>query len=180
MKTVQIVLKGVAPLLMNRYPIELNPGRKSTLGSDRELPSEEEYLESALHKDEIGIFLPSEWVEAALREAAKRYKVKGNKTYKEAILSAVFVEKEKIRLKDPEWIPDRRAVTVQRARIVRVRPRFDKWETQPFEIAFDDSVITEVRLLEILEEAGRSKGLGDFRPKFGRFSISAGKVLRNG
>tara|TARA_R100000027_G_scaffold64353_1_gene57744 strand:- start:994 stop:1521 length:528 start_codon:yes stop_codon:yes gene_type:complete len=172
MKTIKLRLRGAAPLLMNRYPTEKNPSRASAEAAiERILPSEEEYLNDALYIDEKGIYLPSDWIEAALRDAAKGFRQKGLKTYKEAIQSSVFLTEEKVRLKDPKWIPDRRPVTVQKARVVRVRPRFDSWETELFEITYNESRITKDRLLSIIEEAGCSKGIGDFRPKFGRFSV---------
>ena len=174
MKTMKLRLIGAAPLLMNRYPTEKNPSRASAEAAiERILPSEEEYLNDALYIDEKGIYLPSDWIEAALRDAAKGFRQKGLKTYKEAIQSSVFLTEEKVRLKDPKWIPDRRPVTVQKARVVRVRPRFDAWETESFEITYNEARITRDRLLSILEEAGNSKGIGDYRPKFGRFSVSA-------
>lgn len=172
MKTITTVLKGAAPLLMNRYPVEQNPSRVSPNAGERELPSEEEFLRSALYQDDQGVYIPSDWIEAALRDAAKGFRLKGHKTYRETIQSAVFLVEEKLRLTNPEWIPDRRPVTVQRARVVRVRPRFNSWETRPFKISYDEAKIARSRLLEILKEAGCSKGIGDFRPKFGRFSVS--------
>ena len=57
---------------------------------------------------------------------------------------------------------------VKRAKIgqtkhIRVRPRFDSWATKGTIVVWDDQ-ITETALRDILEYAGRYKGLGDWRP----------------
>lgn len=57
---------------------------------------------------------------------------------------------------------------VKRAKIgsskhVRVRPRFDKWSTFGTLVVTDDQ-ITKAALVEILDYAGRYKGLCDWRP----------------
>lgn len=46
------------------------------------------------------------------------------------------------------------------------------WKTKPFEIMFDDSELPESDLVEALETAGRIVGIGAWRPKFGRFTVS--------
>ena len=60
------------------------------------------------------------------------------------------------------------ALYVKRARIgqskhIRVRPRFDDWSAEG-EIVVQDEQITEGVLRDILEFAGKYKGLGDWRP----------------
>lgn len=72
---------------------------------------------------------------------------------------------------------------VKRARIgaskhVRVRPRFDTWEAQG-ELSVTDEQITTSVLEDILEMAGKYKGLGDWRPSSktpGTFGMFESKV----
>ena len=52
---------------------------------------------------------------------------------------------------------------IGQAKHVRVRPRFDKWSIEGTIVVWDDQ-ITEGALREILDYAGRYKGLGDWRP----------------
>lgn len=57
---------------------------------------------------------------------------------------------------------------VKRAKIgaskhIRVRPRFDRWATRGTIVVWDEQ-ITEGVLKDILEYAGKYKGLGDWRP----------------
>lgn len=75
---------------------------------------------------------------------------------------------------------------VKRARIgaskhVRVRPRFDSWQAQG-ELSVTDEQINQPVLEDILEMAGKYKGLGDWRPSsktpgtFGMFTATVEKT----
>ena len=59
-------------------------------------------------------------------------------------------------------------VTVQRAKIVRCRPIFQEWSAN-IELQYDDSVVQKKKLVEWLNVAGLQCGLGDWRPRYGRF-----------
>lgn len=66
---------------------------------------------------------------------------------------------------------------VGQAKHVRVRPRFDQWSTEG-RVAIIDDAITPKILQQILDIAGRYKGLGDWRPggrtpgQFGMFEAT--------
>lgn len=83
----------------------------------------------------------------------------------------MFVEPEEIPLGKKTYDEiDRRPAVIQRQRIVKSRPRFNSWEIE-FTINFDEERVKKEVLKEILIEAGKSKGIGDYRPKFGRFEV---------
>ena len=71
---------------------------------------------------------------------------------------------------------------IKRARIgtskhIRVRPRFENWSAAGELVVIDDQITTDI-LADILEMAGKYKGLGDWRPSsktpgtFGMFTAS--------
>ena len=60
--------------------------------------------------------------------------------------------------------------TVNGAKVMRTRPRFPNWQVT-VDVEFFPSLLNRKEVLEILEVAGFLKGLGDWRPKFGRFSV---------
>lgn len=72
-------------------------------------------------------------------------------------------------------------VRVSRARIMRTRPKFDKWSVT-FSVEGDDDLIDRARLERWLEIAGRRVGIGDWRPAcsgtFGMFRIDHVKEVR--
>ncbi len=53
-------------------------------------------------------------------------------------------------------------------------PIFLSWAAE-FEIAYMQDVIDEAALVRAVDEAGRRVGIGDYRPRFGRFSA---KVIK--
>ena len=73
---------------------------------------------------------------------------------------------------------DRRAVVNPSTggRIVRTRPKLTTWQVQ-FALEYDDTLLSEKEVREILDNAGRRVGLLDFRPErkgpFGRFMVTA-------
>jgi len=63
-------------------------------------------------------------------------------------------------------------VKVAKARVMRTRPKFKKWAVEfTVKIAPHASVSAE-SLLDAITIAGQRKGIGDFRPRFGRFTVT--------
>jgi hypothetical protein len=65
----------------------------------------------------------------------------------------------------------RKSVAVQKARVIRVRPMFPTGWSVSFTLEYDEGVINERAIVEAMQDAGSLIGLGDWRPKFGRFSV---------
>jgi hypothetical protein len=65
---------------------------------------------------------------------------------------------------------DVRGVKVGKSRIMRTRPRFNAWSvTVTFE--YDPSLVNREQIIDAALAAGESKGIGDYRPRFGRFTV---------
>jgi hypothetical protein len=72
---------------------------------------------------------------------------------------------------------DRRRVMVQRQGITRVRPAFMPGWVAEFNIMCNlPQYVPAALLLEVLVDAGRLCGVGDFRPSFGRFQVTSFKT----
>jgi hypothetical protein len=67
---------------------------------------------------------------------------------------------------------DYRPVVIGQARTMRARPRFDHWGVI-VELLVETSTINTREVIDALEIAGQVIGLGDFRPRYGRFSVDA-------
>jgi len=63
-----------------------------------------------------------------------------------------------------------RTVVINRARVPKARPKFEKWMLE-FTVEILDPVVTSSSLKEILIDAGKYNGLLDFRPLFGLFEV---------
>ena len=165
----RVVVRGVSPLLMHRMSNEPNTkSKKSGATYDNDKLAEE-----ALYKDDKGkVCQPALHFESAMIKSATNYRIpgQGKKTFKDAFKGGIFVEPSMIKHKFPKWEVDLQSVVIQRARIIRARPRFDKWELE-FTILCIDERITEQTIKDVLSDVGKFAGIGDFRPRFGRFEV---------
>ncbi len=166
---VSVKIEGISPLLQHRYEME-----KAEKKSKKKVGSVDysEEIEQAIYRDEKGeIYQPASHIEGTLMKAAVNFQItgKGKKTYKD-LTKMVIVEPFAIPHLHKDFKIDKRPVVIGRARIIRCRPRFDKWSLSFTMLVTEDQLPIEV-LEEILEYAGRYIGIGDYRPRFGRFRI---------
>jgi hypothetical protein len=164
---IKCYIRGTRPLLMNAFVEEAGrgPSKKGKHYDDRE------EAEKRLYLDEAGkICQPATHLEACMVKSAADFKFTGRKTYKEVVKSGVFVEPLMIEHGNPNWLVDRQGVVIQRARIIRCRPRFDQWELA-FEIILRDERLQPMIIKEILESGGKYVGIGDYRPRYGLFEV---------
>lgn len=185
MKTVDIEIKGVSPLLINRFkeqdeiPKTMKKGKKD-YGTPREQAEQTPYFDK---KTQL-LWVPSSWVTGTIATVASDYKLSGTRKSVKSVSGGAIIPceekvyfKEKYKLKDIEI--DSRPVVVQRARIMRHRARLESWTLQT-SVEIDDSILQPSQVHDILNDAGRRAGMGDFRPPkggpFGRFNIVKFKV----
>ena len=73
---------------------------------------------------------------------------------------------------------DRQRVTIQRAGITRVRPAFLRgWRASFVFQSLQPEYLDEQMFHQALALAGRTVGVGDFRPTYGRFLVNNFEVL---
>lgn len=166
-----VTIRGTRPLLQNRYPLVVNKkaARRGT-GYDPEVEAK-----AGLHTNGGGIVCePSSHIEGCVVDAARDFKVpgKGRRTYQSYVRAGVVVLPEMIPVKPQEYTVDLRSVVIQRARVPKARPRFDAWELDFTAQVTDPEIIEGATLRAILESAGRFTGIGDYRPKFGLFTVT--------
>ena len=169
----KVEIKGTRPLLMNSCRSMIEDKENKPSRGRKEISLKEE-AEKLLYLDKKGkIVVPALTILACLRKSATNFKVpgRGKKTYKDFIYAGVRIYPENIPLITKNgWEVDLKPVVIQRARIIRAKPRFDEWKLG-FEIEILDVIITPTTLKEILVDAGRFNGLLDFRPLYGLFEV---------
>ena len=67
---------------------------------------------------------------------------------------------------------DIRSVKVGTAKVARCRPIFKDWRAT-FTVLFEESALQRGDLDMSLRDAGSMIGVGDYRPRFGRFEVVA-------
>lgn len=191
MYLVDITVKGDAPLLQHRFPVpELASMTKGGMKQTGAKDYTEEWREHLYVTKGGQIYQPATHFEGALVKAAVNFKITGKrgKTYKDLFRAAVFITPEEILhgVDNPDELDtdadkrlylDMRPAVVQRARIVRVRPAFSPGWLLDFQIEVIDDQINSTLLQDVLVLAGKTVGIGDFRPKFGRFSVVKFEVV---
>lgn len=127
--------------------------------------------------DDGTLYLPARSILRALIEAAKAFKIpKSRASMRTAVAAGVTVPQSVVEgfpLLDPvknkpivEYHIDRQRAVVQRAAIMRSRPRVDEWAAEAT-FLLDVEAVPPQTFAEILGYAGSRIGVGDNRPEKG-------------
>jgi hypothetical protein len=185
--TLNVRLIGGAPLLMHNGLLAdpLNPfaraikevaGRRNKSDADHAELARLEFLGGLWLGEDDAPCLPGEAVEACIRDGARKSR-EGK-----AALAALLVEDnlpliyDGPRKPDDLWIDNsfhsRVPARVGQARVMRTRPIFRTWSAVA-PVQFNDDLLNRAQVLKWLRVSGEQVGLGDWRPKFGRFAVEA-------
>lgn len=190
MKTMNCKWTGVRPLLMNNGQMcdPLNEvvkktkeitkkGSKKTTDSDYETLYRLKWFGELYHSPDIGLFIPSDNVERCIQQGAQKQRLGKD------VLAAVFCSESEIKLhfagtttaeklyESGKFILKKPVVMANGSRVISVRPMIPTGWHINFTLEYDDSIINEKDLLKSMVDAGALVGLGDWRPKFGRFGV---------
>lgn len=189
MKTVQVRIEGVTPLLIHRFgeSAELNGGKDGT----REIIMTQEDPRSqatkAAYIDDKGHYYFNAFaIPSAMGAAGSNHKVKGSrKTLRFVVPSSVCLTSDTITILNGDGMTpadhfevDSRPVTIPatKGKIMRHRPRFNQWSAT-FDLQVNERTLPLSLVHQLLNEAGESIGIGDFRPEkrgpFGRFRVTS-------
>lgn len=189
MRTAQINITGVSPLLMNN-PQTVDrfnrfAKRMAAINAKKTRRTDDDYLElrdlemesKSYFDEKIGVYVPDSWVAEAIATAAFRVA----KISRADIRGAMFTMNEKIPLiyrdmdkvkaitdivKNPAF---RQMMNLPQGqtRLAKAFPIFHEWSFKT-SVEFDDKIIDADSLSRIVDHTARYGGFGDFRPKFGR------------
>ena len=182
MTTIHARIRGTAPLLQNKFSLE---AVENASKAKKRIYVPEIEAEKLCYRDENGRLVhPTEHIYASMIGAGVDFKFSGRKTYKDVVKAGVILSPEYVPINDSgkevkEYIIDTRRVVIQRASVAKWRPRYEQWELEFNIEIIDEENIDEKVLKEILERAGRFRGLGDYRPRFGRFQVTKWDCIPN-
>lgn len=187
MQTKTYNITSVTPLLMHngRLANPLDPfakdlkkltGKRGKTDADLEEIARREFYGGIYWNKETGPHIPDTLMQATLNEGAKKFKL--GKAFKSAVFVIGDIKLTYDGPRDVDALWDNRdfchqaMVTVGQAKTLRTRPMFPAW-AGTVEVSFDETVVEEAQVRAALEAAGRFVGVGDWRPKFGRFSVDS-------
>jgi hypothetical protein len=178
-KKIDVEIKGLTPLLMNR----LNPESLKTKSRMKmENYSTVTDAANSAYMAEIDgkkqLYIPQEALYSMIINTAKQYKVR-RMSLASLLAGTMHVEPEKVPLGTDKYEVDERAVVIQNSRVLKGRAKLSKWAAK-FQIVYDSRRLPdgiEATFKEILEDAGTRMGLLDYRPQhrgwFGTFSVES-------
>jgi len=183
MKRYKVTIQGISPLLMNKPSNLIADISKDKKGfkDDKQGQAEEKLYMNNKGK----LYQPATHLYGALIEAGKHKKVvgKGKSTYSKIVGYAVEINPFEIEHKKQKWeIFSILAVNPNtKGRSLLHRPILKEWELE-FEVTFDESEIPDMIMKELFDIAGRTAGLGDWRPQkkgpYGKFQVTNWKELK--
>jgi len=193
--TYQIEISGLSPMLHHSSAgigMDKESGKKK--GGEAINGDPEEWRKSVYFDDNEGVYFPSLNIEACLVEASKNFKVTGRATATKYFKSSISINEDMV----PFFVNGKKISSLEdiaqgkdgcqvfkmsvrnpatRMRNTRYRARFDNWSCKFNILVLTDDYIPQARLKEVLEYAGMYVGLGDFRPRFGRFLLKSIKKV---
>jgi len=191
MKTLNVKWTGLRPLIMhnglladptNPLVIEM---KKITAKKNKKTDADSfelarlEFLAGLYLGEKGNLVIPSDNIERAIQDGAKKSRLGKD------VQAAVFVAETEVAIRHPLTdgkSPDdlwqdkqgrfviRKGVKITTNRIIRVRPMIPTGWTLSFVLEYDDTIINGRNLEQAMIDAGALCGLGDWRPKFGRFT----------
>jgi len=184
---IKLRIVGKRPLLMHSETLAnpLNPitrqhkaltdkSGKLRTQEDQWAIAESEWRAGIYFDEEHGPHLPDKCLEASLTAGARRRKLG-----KAITRSVVFVDDvHPLEYDGPRTLKglwdkafyDLRTVKQGQSRIPRCRPMFTHWALN-CTLAVDVKELDAEKVISAFSEAGLYCGIGDYRPKFGRFSV---------
>lgn len=165
-------ITGVSPLLHHRFPMDPDEGKDL----DKKTPDEQ--AEVVAYRDPEGnLMVPGVNVQRAFVAGGMYVKVPRVRTATKLVAACVMVTPQYLLLNQKKYTIDSRPVVIPstKGRIIRHRPCFEEWELE-FTIEYDDSLLTQDQMRELVDATGSRVGLCDFRPEkkgpFGRFAVT--------
>lgn len=183
----RITITGTAPLLMHngRLANPLEPtakaikrltGKRNKTDEDYEELARVEHAGAFYFDPDVGPYMPGANINRTLLDAARQLKL--GKAIERGLFIATDINP--LDYDGPRTLKGLSAdanfrhtavVKVGTSRLPRTRPVFQQWRTEA-EGGLDPTQLDLTQLQQIAENAGLYHGLGDWRPRFGRFTVT--------
>jgi hypothetical protein len=175
-KSITVKITGLSPLLMHAYPLVAIEALEKKVIEEQAEYAAYRIPKGVPHEGEL--YIPSTAMQRALVGGASYSKGKGRGSLQKPAAACLLVDEVYLLLNQTTYEIDARPVVIPatKGRIVRYRPRLDKWETT-FTLSYDDSLLSAKQVRQIVDDTGKNVGLLDFRPEkkgpFGRFVVDS-------
>ena len=182
MKKYEIKLEGATDLLINRYSHELNK-EKQSIGKDKISEWEDNNWKRKAYTNNKGeLYIPDVYIIGCLRMGAfasglQLSKKIGKKTISKNFIDCNLLLEESPVLENATLEPFDCNVKINKSTIMTIRPRVTKGWKLTFNIFDLNESFSKDELMRLFDYCGKFVGIGDWRPKFGRFLITSIKEV---
>jgi len=182
LKTVQVEIRGITPLLIHKFGEEAEAAKKTRRVEVKDKDPREEARKVAYIDGEGCFYFNAFAIPNSMGNAGASHKSTGSrKSLRFVVPSAVRMDSDAVTILNgrgpaKDFEVDARPVTIPatKGRVMRYRPRFNEWGAR-FVMHVDDELLSLEMAHQLLNEAGQSIGIGDLRPErrgpFGRFRV---------
>lgn len=185
MKSLKVKIEGVSPLLLHsgrtkdptdKLTKEMRKitSKRNKTDADFEELKRLEFLAGLYFDADNKIYMPDINIERSIYEGAKLDR-NGKKFLSGFMVNEnAYLENGRIytvdKILDKEQYYFTTSVSIQRNSVMRTRPRFNQWGLD-FTCTYNESILNQSEVSDAIVKAGQLVGLGDWRPKFGRFRV---------
>jgi hypothetical protein len=190
----KVTIEGIRPLLHHNGqladPLNEYTKRLKVLAKQRDKTDEDHVAlhraewEGALYFDsKMGPFIPADTLQAVIERGATRRKL--GKQFKACVAIEMpdnGVNGFPLKYKGPRdleglWSDPRfvftKGVKVAQKKVSRTRPRFPSGWSVTFGVEVMAGGATKAQVQQAIEDAGLYEGMGDWRPRYGRFVVKS-------
>jgi hypothetical protein len=183
LKTIKVEIRGVTPLLIHRFAEDAEQAKATRRMEVKQRDPRQEATKNAYIAQDGTFFFNAFAIPSSMGNAGSNHKARGSrKSLRFVVPSAVRMMTDAITIMNgsgpaKDFEVDARPVTIPatKGRVMRYRPRFDCWGAK-FEMMVNDDLLSVEMAHQLLNEAGQSIGIGDFRPEkrgpFGTFRVT--------
>lgn len=190
MKSITAQFTGIRPVIMHNgmladptYPFTVaikeitDKGSKKMTLADHERRNALEWEGGLYWDDDLGPHIPSDNIERCIQLGAQKSRlgkdVQAAMWCSQQMFAIEYTgPRTKAKLMADSAFTIRKGVVVNKSRIIRIRPMFPTGWKVKFSIEYDETVVNGKDLIKAMQDAGALIGLGDWRPKFGRFTVA--------
>lgn len=174
---IDAAIKGIDPLISN------NPDSINTLPGgnvDRKSPEYQRLsFECSLYRNSKGLYQPAEHILQSMIHAGSKIKFKGRQMHGSVLNGGIQIRPMEIpHPKKDKPVYFSKWAVIDDNRIWKTRAMFPVGWTLKFQIEVLNDALNFDSLKEILESAGIYQGLGDWRPKYGKYVVTEFKKAR--
>jgi hypothetical protein len=185
---VALSIDGLTPYLMHNVQLAdpLNPiarqikmisGKRKKTDDELKVIAHLEFIGGLYHDEKLGPYVKGLSVEKSLVEGARISRL-GKQVERALFISDGELPmiysgpREPEALWEDESFRDMQMVRVGTSRVPRYRPIFRDWSLEGVEAELDTSILNLDQFRAICDDAGAMVGLGDYRPRYGRYKVT--------